>query len=130
MGSLSRTWGCISLCRASLIKVRTRAVRRGVWFRALSRVERAEIDLTIMVARKVRSLFLAKVLYSILGKLFEAMESKVSRLKREVGLPLARKLSAIAQSWGCRSADSWTRDLGFIQFLTVNYMNACGSCRV
>lgn len=83
-----------------------------------------EIDLTIKVAEKVRSLLLAKVLYSILDKLFEAMESKVSRLEREIGLPLARKLSAIAQSWGCRSAGRWADDPGFMRFLAVNYMNA------
>jgi hypothetical protein len=120
----------VSLCRADLIRARTRAVRRGVWFKVLSRVERAEVDLSIRLVGRVRSFLLARVLDSILGKLFEAMESRVSRLKRAVGLPLARKLSTIAQSWGCKSADGWTRDSGFIQFLTVGYMNACGSCRV
>ena len=116
----------VSLCRADLIKVRTRAVRRGVWFRALSRVERAEIDLTIRVAERVRSFLLARVLDSILRKLFEAMEGRVSRLTREIGMPLARKLSVIARSWGCKSADSWAENPGFIRFLAINYMNTPG----
>jgi len=120
----------VSLCRADLIKARTRAVRCGVWFRALSRVERAEVDLRIRVVGKVRSFLLARVLDSILRKLFEAMEGRVSRLMRDVGLLLARKLSVIVRSWGCKSADGWTRDSGFIQFLTVDYMNACWACRV
>lgn len=114
---------CIPLSRAKLIKVRAKAIRRGVWFRVLSRVERVQIDLTIGLVEKVRSFLLAKVLGSILRKLFEAMEGRVSRLMREVGLPMARKLSVVARSWGCKGAESWTDDPGFIQFLAVNYMN-------
>ena len=120
----------VSLCIPDLIRVRTRAIRSGVWFRALSRMERGQIDLTLRVVRSVRSFFLAKVLYSIMGKLFGAMESRVSRLTREVGMPLARKLSEIARSWGCKSADRWADDPGFMRFLAVNYMNSSGLFRV
>jgi hypothetical protein len=45
---------------------------------------------------------------------------------REVGESLAKRLSAIAKGWGCRSADAWAEDTGFIRFLTVNYMNTPG----
>ena len=129
-GSFPRPWNRFSLCRADLIKVRTRAIRRGVWFRALSRVERAQIDLTIRVVQRVRSFLLAKVLDSVLRKLFEAMDSRVSRLMRDVGLPLTRKLSAIARSWGYKSAESWADDPGFAQFLAVNFMNTPGAYKV
>jgi len=109
--------------RARLAEVRAKAVRRGVWFRTLSGLERAQIDLTIRLVEKVQSRLLTQVLNKILGKLFEAMESRVSRLMREVGTPLAEKLSVVGKSWGCKSASSWARDPGFIKFLTVNYMN-------
>lgn len=120
----------VCLRRAYLIKARTRAVRCGVWFRALSKGERGQIDLTIRVTETVRNFFLVKVLNSILNKLFEAAESRVSRLTRQVGLPLARKLSEIARSWGCKSADSWLDDPGFMRFLAVNYMNVSGLFKV
>ena len=125
-----RCLASVFLDRADLVKVRTRAIRCGVWFRALRRVERAQVDLTIRVVQRVRSLLLARVLGSILRKLFEAMESRVSRLMREVGNRLARKLSAIAESWGCKSARGWASDPGFIRFLTVDYMNNPGLYRV
>jgi len=106
-----------------LAKLRVRALRRGVWFRVLTRAERAQIELTMKVVKRIRSLFLAKVLTNIVEKLLEAMESKVARLTREVGSALARKLSGIAQNWGNESAESWTADPGFTRYLAVTYMN-------
>jgi hypothetical protein len=106
-----------------LAKLRVRALRRGVWFRVLTRGERAQMELTMKVVKRIRSLFLAKVLTNIVEKLLDAMESKVSRLMREVGQPLAQKLSSIAQKWGNSSAASWIADPGFRQYLTVIYIN-------
>lgn len=88
------------------------------------------MDLTIRIVKRAHNSLLARVLRSILKKLFEAAESKVSRLMREVGEPSAQKLSAIAKSWGCRSADTWAEDPRFIQFLTINCMNMPGLCKV
>lgn len=121
---------CVPLNRATLAKVKAWAMRRKVWYRVLSRSERAQMVLTIRIVERVRNSLLARVLRSILKKLFEAAESKVSRLMREVGEPLALKLSAIAKSWGCKSADTWTEDQSFIRFLTINYMNTPSSCKV
>ena len=84
------------------------------------------MDLTIRIVKRIHNSLLARVLRSILKKLFEAGESKVSRLMREVGESLAKRLSAIAKGWGCRSADAWAEDTGFIRFLTVNCMNTPG----
>ena len=39
----------VPLMRADIVRVKTRAVRRGVWFRALTRAERACVDLAVMV---------------------------------------------------------------------------------
>ncbi|MDH5266130.1 MAG: hypothetical protein OEW62_00475 [Candidatus Bathyarchaeota archaeon] len=113
----------VPLSIATLARVKAWAVRRRVWYRALSRSERGQMDLTIRIVKRVHNSLLARVLRSILKKLFEAGESKVSRLMREVGESLAKRLSAIAKGWGCRSADAWAEDTGFIRFLTVNYMN-------
>jgi len=113
----------IPLTKDELTKIKVRAIRRGVWFRVLSRVERASIDLTIKIVKKVRSLLLARVLASIVKKLLDAMESKVARLMREIGQALAKKLTRIAQNWGNKLANQWVTDPGFVQYLTINYMN-------
>jgi hypothetical protein len=113
----------IPLTKEELTKIKVRAIRRGVWFRVLSKIERASMDLTIKVVKRVRSFLLARVLSSIVRKLLDAMESRVVRLMREVGRGLAQKLSRIAQSWGNKSANKWAADPGFIQYLTINCMN-------
>jgi len=112
------------LMRSEIIRIKARALRKGVWFRVLTRVERACIDLAIMVVERVRSRLLQRLLSSVLNKLEDAMESQVRRLMREIGDNLAKKVSQIAQDWGNRSAVCWAKDAGFTQYLTITYMNA------
>jgi lambda repressor-like predicted transcriptional regulator len=106
-----------------LINAKRVALHRGVWFKWLSRIERAQVDLTIRIVETVRSPLLKNVLKSILKKLSEVAESQISRLKNRIGVPLARKLSLIATSWGYRPAEDWPQDDGFIQFLTISHMH-------
>ncbi|MFQ5836398.1 MAG: hypothetical protein ACE5HG_00925 [Candidatus Bathyarchaeia archaeon] len=114
---------CVTLGKKELAEIRTKAIRRGVWFKALTRAERAQMELTMRVVKRIRSLLLTRVLGSIIEKLLDAMESKVARLMREVGRGLAQKLSRIAQSWGNKSAGHWEADPDFTQYLTITYMN-------
>ncbi len=111
------------LGKNELARLKTRAMRRGVWFRILTRGERAQMELTMRIVKRIRSFFLARVVSSIVEKLLEAMESKVTRLMREVGPALAQKLSGIAQKWGNNSAVNWTADPVFTRYLTIMYMN-------
>jgi hypothetical protein len=113
----------VFLSREDVAKVKTRALRRGIWCSALTRMERVTIDLVIRLVEKVHSRLLAKVLFSVMEKLEEAMESKVSRLMREVGSGLAKKLSEIASEWGNVSAVMWVEDSGFIGYLSITCMN-------
>jgi len=113
----------IPLTRGKLAKIRAKAIRRGVWFKVLSGAERACMWLAVRVVERVRSLLLAKVLTSIIRKLLSAMESRVLRAIREVGRPLAKKLSQIAQKWGNKPAVQWAHDLSFTQHLAVTYVN-------
>jgi len=113
----------IPLMRNEMIRIKARAIRRGTWFRVLTRMERACVDLAIMVVERVRSRLLQKVLSSVIKKLEEAMESQVQRLMREIGDNLAQKLSQIAQEWGNKSATQWAKDTSFVQYLTIIYMN-------
>jgi hypothetical protein len=111
------------LDRAHLVKLRLKAVRAGVWFRALPRIDRVLVDLTIKVASNIRSFTLARNLLAVIGKLEGLLESSLSRALREVGFPLAQKLSLTAQKWGNVSAESWPSDSSFIRFLAVMHIN-------
>jgi hypothetical protein len=125
MSSVDRLQLPVVLSRDGISRVRCLALRSGVWFRALTRVERACVDVALrVVGGRVRSLVLKRLLSSILAKLEQAMTGRVQRLMREVGGVLALRLSQVAVSWGNRSAVSWSSDAGFVRFLAVNYMNA------
>ena len=114
----------VPLSTSEIAKVKTRALRKGVWYRVLSKIDRVCIDLVIRVVDGVRSCLLQKVLSSVLGKLNEALESPVQLLMRQVGGKLALQVSLIGQTWGNRSAVHWAEDSGFVQYLTIAYMNA------
>ena len=109
------------LCGMQLLKLRRKAIRMGVWFRSLSRIDRALVDLTIKVADSVRSAFLAQRLFVVARKLEGFLESRFSRAVVEVGLPLARKLSLIAQQWGNVIASEWANDMGFARYWAVMF---------
>jgi len=102
------------------------ALRRGAWFRVLSPVERSLIDLAIRVVAKVRSVTLARSLAFVVKKLVGIFETSVRRQIQAIGLPLARRLSAIAQNWGNVSAVHWASDLGFASFLAICVVGLSG----
>ena len=55
------------ISKAQLITLKLRALRDGVWFKALIRIDRKLVDLTIRVVGSVRSATLAKNLIFIMG---------------------------------------------------------------
>jgi len=113
----------LKLRKEKLLKLKLKALRRGVWFTALSRIDRALINLTIKVADKVRSFTLAKTLLSVVEKLEDAFENKVLYTLEEAGFPLARKLSLLAQKWNNDSARDWMHDRSFAKFLAIMHIN-------
>jgi hypothetical protein len=114
----------VILIRTEMKKIKAKAVRRGMWFKILTRTERACVDLAMIVVERVRSCLLQRVLSSVLGKLEAALESPVHRAEWKFGAGLALKLSQIAERWGHRSAMHWARDAKFVRFLAVSYLNS------
>jgi hypothetical protein len=120
----STSQGSFSFCdRARLVKIKLRAIRAGIWYRALRRIDRVIVDLTINVAHSVRSVSLASCILSVTRKLEGLLESRVDRAVREVGFPLARKLSAVAQGLGNVGAWAWASDGCFARYLAVVRLN-------
>jgi hypothetical protein len=109
-----------ALSIGKLNETKKHALRRGVWFRALTRVERGIIDLTVKYVDNIKSTTLAKVLTAIMLKLQAITESMIDKLVRTIGLPLARKISNIAINWGNRLASMWADDPAFARFLLIN----------
>jgi hypothetical protein len=106
-----------------LLKLKSKAIRAGVWFKALPRIDRVLVDLTIRVAENVRSALLAKSIFAVVGKLEGLLESKFHRLVRTIGCSLAEKLSCVAQGLGNFSAKSWASDRSFALYLAIMHTN-------
>lgn len=115
------TYGFLN--KAQLMKLKLKAMRAGVWFRALARIDRALVDLTIRVASSVRSTTLAKNIIAVTRKLEGLLESRLLRAFRGVALQLAKKLSSVAQKLGHHSAKNWASDVSFIKFLAIMHIN-------
>jgi len=105
------------------MRLKTEALRRKTWFRALSRIERSIVDLTIQCVERVRSRTLAKVVLKILDKLLKTLEEVFIHRAEKIGLEIAQRLSEIALKWGNRQVWVWKYDLRFATFLGVNALN-------
>ena len=102
-----------------LALLRKKALRKGVWFRALSRVERSIYDLTMKTVSTIRSMRLLRVIKAIVDKLRESLESPVSVLTRTVGRQLALALARVALSWGHSEARKWPLNEQFARYLAI-----------
>ena len=119
----------IFLDKTQLAKLKTRAMRSGVWFKALRRIDRVLLNLTIRVVDYIRSAKLANSICALARKLENAMESGFSGRLRRIGLPLAQKTSLTAQRLGNQSAKSWAFDSSYAIFLAVMHVNDANNAR-
>jgi hypothetical protein len=108
--------------RKTLTKLKAKALRRRLWYSILTR-ERLHIELTMRVVSEVRSPFLTRIIWSIVKKLLDAMQSKVFTAMKKFGLKAAEKLGRLAYSWGHKSAINWMMDLNFAKYLAIMRMN-------
>jgi len=112
------------LNRQGLVKIKVRALRRKVWFKALSRVERGIIDLTIRCVERIRSYALMKTVLAIVDKLLRTLEEGYLKRVERIGRELAQKICEIACKWGNLHASVWKYDVNFVKFLGVNALNS------
>ena len=111
----------VSACELLLVK--KAALRRGIWYRALSRAERGVLDLTAKYVKHIRSTKLANLVTGLIEKLQVASQSTLDKLTRSVGLVLAQKISDVAVGLGNRGAACWAVDLEFAKYLAVSNLN-------
>ena len=121
--ALSNVNDCGFLNKKRLVNLKTKAMRSGVWFKALQRIDRALLDLTIRVVDNIRSATLSKSILTLTRKLEEAMKNSFSSRLSEIGLPLAQKISLEAQKLGNISAVEWASDSSFAIFLAIMHVN-------
>jgi len=109
--------------RQDLVKIKLRALRTRVWFRALSRVERAIIDLTIKCVEKVRSTVLVGTIATIIDKILQCLEEGFMTRAERVGREIVEGVCAVGRRWGNAACSAWRCDECFLRFLGVNALN-------
>ena len=119
--------GCFSgklkepIMRELLVGLKTRGLRRRVWYRALDRMERGLVDLTIRWVDKVRSGRMTETLMRILAKLAMALETGIGRVLGR-GRMLAAKASELAVGWENGSAFYWRFEQAFCNALGLGIL--------
>jgi len=111
------------IAKKDLLKVKTRALRLNIWFKALSKIERAILDLTLKCVERVRSHTLEAAISTIIEKILKAFECRFIIKAEKVGREIARQVCIIAEKWGNKDASTWKLDEGFIRFLGINAVN-------
>jgi hypothetical protein len=111
------------LDKKQLVSLKSKAMRSGAWFKALQRIDRVLFDLTIRVVDTIRSAKLAKSIAMLTRKLECVKKSSCSSRLRDIGMPLAQKISFTAQRLGNISACGWIFDSSFAVFLAVMHIN-------
>jgi hypothetical protein len=110
--------------REGLAKLKTIAVRKGLWFKVLSAVERAVVDLTLKVVERVRSSVLKEALKSIASKVVEALKSRSFKERAmAIGRALAKRIACVAERLGNKRAREWAEDPGFVMYLGASWLN-------
>ncbi len=110
--------------KEKIAMLRRKALRKGVWFRVLSRAERGIVDLTLRYVEKIKSSTLTKVLRGILRKLSDAVEHFFTWRLEQIGRPLAEMMSEAASLWGNQEAKDWKKDTSYIQLLGLNKLSS------
>ena len=106
-----------------LSEMRKKALRKGVWYRTLDRIERGIISLTVRLFDRVDSKLLGVELVKILSKLVKAMKGEFVRCMSDFGFGRARELSKQAVKWGCNVAIVWASELNFVRYLAMMRLN-------
>jgi len=102
--------------RSELTALRRKALRRGIWFRVLSKIDRATIDLSIRCVKTIRSPTLTRIVAGIMEKIEYGTTGFLSRAE-VVGRELAERAVKFALSWGNVEASNWNGGIGFIRYL-------------
>ena len=114
----------IMFTSAFLVELKRRALRKGVWFRVLDRLERSIFSLAARILDRVESPLLGVELTRMVGKLRDAVSGGFARRMREYGFSEALRVAEQAVGWGYAGAAGWASDLGFVRYLTLLDFNA------
>lgn len=106
-----------------LRQLKERALRKGVWFKVLDRVDRGIFNLTIEIVERVQSLSLARQIMNIMVTLRDALESEFEQFVNTFGALRLIEIVEQAVNMGHLEALKWRDDESFSRYLAMNKIN-------
>ena len=101
----------------TLSVLRTKTLRKKLWFCTLTYEERVLAGLIIKHIKIVKNTILATVIARILGKLVHAIMHSFLNNIENLGRAVARTMVQGAYSCGNKDALTWVKDLDYIRYL-------------
>jgi hypothetical protein len=108
--------------KEELINARARALRKRIWYTAISKVERGIINLTLKCIKKVTSNRLILILNKIVTKIKRFLKHS-NKIEQE-GFLKANINIKIACSWGNVKAKKWIEDSSFRICVGLNSLSS------
>src|SRR6185295_14122888 len=90
--------------------LRRKALRKGVWFQAMTVEDRILASLIHQHVKIVKNATLATVIARILGKLASAIQNSYLSRLQVLGRPIATAIALKAYSYGNKEALNWKND--------------------
>ena len=110
--------------RDFLISVKRKALRKGVWYRSLDKIERGILSLAARVVDRVDSVVLGVELVKIIAKLRDDFKGEFVKLMETFGFRRIKEIVGMAQLWGNDTAGLWKRDVEFVRYITAMSLNS------
>ena len=105
--------------RSFLSDVRRKALRKGVWYKALDMLERGLISLACRVIDRVESVVLGVEIVKIMKKLVDSMKSGFVRRMEEYGYFKAREIVDQVNCWDQSYSPNWSLKIDFARYLAL-----------
>ncbi len=108
-----------------LSDLRTKALRRGIWFTTLTHEERLLTALIKKQIKIVKNATLATVIARMVVKLLYAIKNSFSNMIDKLGRPMAESWARGAYAIGWKEACAWTSDPNIVRWfgLLIYYSN-------
>ena len=106
-----------------LSKIRKKALRKGVWYKALDSLERGILSLSSRVINRVESSLLGIELVKILSKLRFFFKSDFTKCIENYGYKRVKELVMISINWLPNYANRWINDLNYAKYITLIHIN-------
>ena len=105
--------------RSFLSDVRRKALRKGVWYKALDTLERGIISLACRVIDRVESVVLGVEIVKIMKKLVDSMKSDFVRRVEQYGLFKAKEIAKQVYQWDNSYSSMWSKNIDFARYVTL-----------